>query len=56
MAYTGVGFDITLCYIPDLTIGYTGWRTTKDVLLGIAHPCHIPKGKHSLNYLIAIHS
>jgi hypothetical protein len=56
MAYSGIGLDITSNNIPDLTIGYARWGATKDVLLCIAHPCHIPKGKHPLNYFIAIHS
>jgi hypothetical protein len=54
MAYAGVRFKVTLNNIPDLTIGYTRRRATKNVLLCIAYSGYIPKGKHSPNSFFAI--
>jgi hypothetical protein len=54
MAYAGISLKVTLNNIPDLTVRYTYRRTTKDVLLCIAYPGYIPKGKHSPNSFFAI--
>jgi hypothetical protein len=54
MTYAGVSLKVTLNNIPDLTVSYTCRWTTKDVLLCIAYPGYISKGKHSPNSFFAI--
>jgi hypothetical protein len=55
VAYAGIRFKVTLNHIPDLTIRYTRRRTTENVLLGIAYPGYISKGKHPPNSFITIY-